>query len=131
MHALSVNFYTLEMAEGYALKMFELLIDGKPMAEWLTDGNDGIPLHLVKDELPRWNSIAPGAASDIVIITVCECGEPGCGHSRCRVRRDGNRVVFEDFRGNVGAAGRALQLDVPAAQFDDVVQQITAAKGHA
>ncbi|MEA1051676.1 hypothetical protein U5801_17970 [Lamprobacter modestohalophilus] len=123
-----MNYYISEIAEGYEQKMYELLVDGTPMAEWLHDGNSGVPLYLVNDGLPRWRSRSPDAESNICIVTVCECGEFGCGHSRCRIRRDGKRVVLEDFRGNVGEAGRVLQLEVSAEQFDSVVQQIVTAK---
>ena len=38
---------------------------------------------------------------DVREVTVCSCGEDGCGHSRCRVRVDGDTVIFEDFAGEV------------------------------
>lgn len=127
MHALSVSFHVLDIDDGYAPAMFELLIDGIPMSTWLGDGNGGVPLALAREGLPRWSLVSPSAEPDIHIVTVCLCGEPGCGHSRCRVRRDGEGVVFEDFRGDVGPAEQALRLEVSAEQFDAVVQQIMAA----
>ena len=59
MNSLSVDFFSSEFSPSYELEMFELLVDGKPMAAWLMDTNDGIPLWLVEDGLPMWRPHDP------------------------------------------------------------------------
>ena len=107
---------------------FCLLVDGKPMADWLVDGNDEIPFWLVADGLPTWSYHKTSTDADVRIVTVCGCGEEGCGHSRCTVKREGDTVVFEDFQGDVGAEAQTLRLVFRQTDYDAVTRAINEAK---
>lgn len=101
-----------------------LLVDGRPIADWLEDGNYGIPVWLLEHGLPLWWGIEEDSDEDVREVTVCSCGEDGCGHSRCRVRVDGDTVIFEDFAGDVAEAASGLRFVFPRAQYESCCQAI-------
>ena len=99
---------------------FELLVDGEPISKHLNDGNGGIPHWIVGDGLPTWPPTGTNADAAVRIVSVCGCGEYGCGHTRCAIRRDGEVVVFENFAGDVGSRGSGFRFVFPASEYDEV-----------
>jgi hypothetical protein len=119
-----MNTLTIEVSEENGLS-FELLIDGKPMGMLLEDGNEGIPYWLANDGLPTYPPSGKTASPHVRIVSVCGCGEYGCGHSRCNVTQDNESVVFSDFVGDVGAKGQTFHFQFPLAQYQAVCEQIS------
>jgi hypothetical protein len=103
---------------------FELIVDDKPISHWLADGNEGIPYWIVNEGLPTWPPHTAPQAQTQRIVSVCGCGEYGCGHSRCTVRTEGETVVFEDFAGDVASTGRKARFVFPREQYETVCRTI-------
>jgi hypothetical protein len=62
----------------------ELLVDGQPLGDLIGARDGDIPYWIFKDDLPH----AGGHDPELRIVTVCSCGEYGCGHAEvsCRAR---------------------------------------------
>lgn len=103
---------------------FELTVDGKPLSALLNDSNSGIPYWLVDDGIPTWPPSGPNADPNILIVTVCNCGEYGCGHSRCNVSIEEGVVKFSNFQGNVNSKESSLIFAFPEAEYRHVVAQM-------
>ncbi len=97
---------------------YELVIDGKTLADWLDDGNEGIPFWLIEDGLPVWRAREDDLDTGVRIVTVCGCGEAGCGHSRCTVRVEGDTVIFEDFAGDATRTAPKLRFAFPRDHYE-------------
>ena len=121
-----MNTLTLQFSENewYGASV-ALLVDGRPMADWLKDGNYGIPVWLLEQGLPLWWGVEDDSDADVREVTVCSCGEDGCGHSRCRVRVEGDTVIFEDFAGDAArTAPDGLRFVFPRAQYESCCQAL-------
>lgn len=118
-----MNWLSVEVSELNGLS-FELFVDGQPMGDVLGDGNEGIPYWLAKDGLPTYPPNDPRADPFIRIVSVCGCGEYGCGHSRCCVTQDTSSVKFSMFAGDVGTEGKALRFEFPLPQYQAVCELI-------
>ena len=70
---------------------FELLIDGKPLAEYVGFEDNMIPYWIAKEGIPvyQW--------TDERIVAVCNCGEYGCDCVLCNIEEIGDKVIFKDF----------------------------------
>src|SRR6266576_3285781 len=108
---------------------FELLVDGVPLGELLGDGNEGIPYWMVEDDLPYWPPHGTPRDLDYRIVTVCSCGEYGCGHSRCRIMRTDDSVIFREFTGDVGAKGLVQVFTFPRSDYEQTVRGIVTEAG--
>ncbi|MDR1192201.1 MAG: hypothetical protein LBK60_11175 [Verrucomicrobiales bacterium] len=80
---------------------FELFVDGVAFGEILGNGYKGIPYWNIENDLPHCPPHGASRNLDFRIVTVCSCGEYGCGHSRCRVIKTAETVTFCDFTGDV------------------------------
>ncbi|HZW13215.1 MAG TPA: hypothetical protein VFF81_08500 [Noviherbaspirillum sp.] len=87
---------------------FLLFVDGEPIEDVVSPGGQsgeyGIPSSLVSNGLPVCDESGypPDASKDAAgwrLVSACGCGEPGCGHTRCHVRREGGTAIFEHFIG--------------------------------
>jgi len=107
-------------------RSFDLLVDGVALGEVLGDGNVGIPYWIVVDDLPSWPPHGTLCDPDCRIVTVCSCGEYGCGHSRCRVIKTAETVTLRDFAGDVGDDGAARSFTFSRSDYDRVVRGIVA-----
>jgi len=105
---------------------FDLLVDGVALGEVLGDGNEGIPYWIVEDDLPYWPPHGTSRDPDYRIVTVCSCGEYGCGHSRCRVIRAAETVTLCDFDGDIGSDAADRVFSFPRSDYDRVVSGIVA-----
>lgn len=119
-----MNTLSVEVSDENGLS-FELLVDGQPISRWLVDGNEGIPYWIVDDGLPTLPPGEPSADPSIRIVSVCSCGEYGCGHSRCKVREEGDAIIFESFLGDVASSGRKAQFRFPRPQYEQVSRLIS------
>ena len=105
---------------------FELLVDGRPLGELVGAQNWAIPYWDVDDDLPYWPPHGPGRDRDIRIVCCCSCGEYGCGHTYCRVIREGEEVVFREFGSDASGEGRRQVFRFTAANYQAVVTAIVA-----
>ena len=95
---------------------FELIVDGKPLSDHLNDGNIGIPYWLAKDGIPH---LPPSDVdSPRHIVTVCDCGEYGCGHSSCQIVKKDNVVEFLHFAGDCGDTCDTLKFTFPLREYE-------------
>lgn len=107
-------------------KSFELVVDGKPLAEILNDGNDAIPYWIVEDDLPYFPPHGTPRQEGLHIVTVCSCGEYGCGHSHCRVTKTETEVTFDQFQCDRRREPETTRFIFNRKQFDAVVKMIVA-----
>jgi hypothetical protein len=105
---------------------FELLVDGRPLGELVGAQDWAFPYWDVVDDLPRWPRRGQSREPEVRIVCCCSCGEYGCGHTQCRVVREGNEVVFRDFDFDTSAEGRRQVFRFPAANYKAVVSEIVA-----
>ncbi|MEQ1905732.1 MAG: hypothetical protein ABL888_16205 [Pirellulaceae bacterium] len=103
---------------------FELLVDGIPLGELVGARDTAIPYWIIEDDLPYLPPNAENHELETRIVTVCSCGEYGCGHTRCRVIRDGDAVLFCDFDIDCAAEGRLRHFAFPRTNYDNIVGQI-------
>jgi hypothetical protein len=83
-----------------------------------------IPYWIIEDDLPLLPEVA---GPEIRIVTVCSCGEHGCGHTNCRVVHDREFVVFRDFDLDVSPEGRQQEFRFTRANYEAVVSAIVSA----
>ena len=83
---------------------FELLVDGELVGRLVGGEKTGIPYWLIADDLPRLET------SGRTIVSVCSCGEYGCGSTSCRVVVEGDRILWGDFDGTT-STGVAISFD--------------------
>lgn len=99
---------------------FELLVDGQPLGERVSSTHAAIPYWIIETGLPHLTEAEP----DVRMVAVCSCGEYGCGHTRCRVVRDGDVVLFYDFDLDIRTKGRGEVFEFARSNYDEVVSEI-------
>lgn len=105
---------------------FELLVDGRPLGELVGAQDYSFPYWDVVDDLPRWPPQGESRDPEVRIVCCCSCGEYGCGHTQCRVVREGDEVVFRDFDFDASREGRGQVFRFAAANYQAVVSEIVA-----
>jgi hypothetical protein len=105
---------------------FELLVDGLPLGELVGAKDWAIPFWIVEDDLPRWPPHGESREPEVRIVCCCSCGEYGCGHTQCRVIRDGDEVVFRDFKFDASPEGQRQVFRFAAINYQVVVSEIVA-----
>ena len=105
---------------------FELLVDGKPLGELIGSQHQAIPYWIFEDDLPYLPPHSPENRTDaeIRIVAVCGCGEYGCGHTKCRVERNGDEVVFRDFHEDLTPKSEVKVFRFSRENYDTVVAAI-------
>jgi hypothetical protein len=103
---------------------FELLVDGEPLGDIVGAQDAAIPYWIIDDDLPYLPPHGAARHSEIRIVTVCSCGEYGCGHTECRVIRLTDSVVFRDFDMDCTPDGKTKQFTFTPENYDRVVGQI-------
>ena len=103
---------------------FELLVDGQPLGLLVGARDTIIPYWIIEDDLPyfppNWKDHDP----EIRIVTVCSCGDEGCGSTQCRVIREGDLVLFRDFDYDASAEGAKKVFRFSRHNYDAVVAEI-------
>jgi hypothetical protein len=105
---------------------FELLVDGRPLGELVGAQNWAIPYWDVVDDLPHDPPHGKSVEPEIRIVCCCSCGYYGCGHTQCRVVREGSEVVFRDFDFDASREGRRQVFRFPADNYAAVVSEMVA-----
>lgn len=103
---------------------FELLVDGRPLGALVGSRDTAFPYWIVEDGLPRYPPHGTPDDPDARIVCVCSCGEYGCGHTGCRVTRDGDEVVFNEFDFDVSREGASKLFRFPVANYEEVCKDI-------
>jgi hypothetical protein len=131
-----MNTLTYQCSEVNGLS-FTLLVNGQPLVALVGGMDREIPFHLVDDGLPdasdvavqNWVAAIPhfrGCEREIRLVAVCDCGEPGCGCTFCRVVRDGKTVAFCDFLGSGIAAVVEKEFRFSRRNYEAVLAEIQA-----
>jgi len=105
---------------------FELLVDGQPLGELVGSRDTAFPYWIVEDGLPRWPPHGTADHPEVRIICVCSCGEYGCGHTQCRVTREDDDIVFNEFAFDVTSEGAQKEFRFGAANYNEVCKEIAA-----
>lgn len=105
---------------------FELLVDDQALGALVGSRDTAFPYWIVEDGLPRWPPHGLIEDPEIRIVCVCNCGEYGCSHTRCRVTRRGDEVVFHEFAFDVTKEGAQMQFWFGASNYDEVCREIAA-----
>lgn len=103
---------------------FVLLVDGQALGELIGARDSAIPYWIINNDLPHLPPSEEEADPEIRIVTVCSCGEYGCGHTRCRVVAEGDTVTFRDFDLDVDAVGRGRVFQFSRSNYESVVSDI-------
>ncbi len=121
----TMNILSYKITEDRGLS-FELLVDGKSLRELIDSGNEPIPYYffLSENEWPAYDTRSETLASGSRIVTVCSCGDVGCGHTECEISREGETVVFRNFKYDVGAEGQKIQFRFMAENYETVLAEI-------
>ena len=94
------------------------------LAELIGVTDKAIPYWIIQDDLPYLPPDGAEREPEVRIVTVCSCGEYGCGHTECRVVQDGRVVTFLDFGVGASAEGRKQVFRFSAENYDTVVGEI-------
>ncbi len=105
-------------------RSFELIVDDIPLAERLNDGNAAIPYWLVEDDLPCFPPQGEPRQQGIRIVTVCDCGEYGCGHTHCRVTKTNDTVMLDQFQCDGRKEPDSTRFVFSRANYEEVVAAI-------
>jgi hypothetical protein len=104
---------------------FELLVDGEPLGALVGARDNSIPYWIIiEGDLPHCPPRGVEPDPEVRIVTVCSCGEYGCGHTRCRVVSDIECVTFSEFDLDVSREGRAMVFRFTRTNYDAVVSGI-------
>ena len=120
-----MNVLSYKITEDNGLS-FELLVDGELLRELIDSPNGPLPfwLFLSEKDWPAFDTRSEELASGSRIVTVCSCGEAGCGHSECEILREGETVVFRNFKIEVSPKAKDKEFRFPAENYDAVFAEI-------
>lgn len=71
----------------------ELLIDGKPIDGLIEADNRMIPFYFFEK-----NILPQGYHENDYLLGACSCGDSGCGSAECEIVREGDYVIFRNFK---------------------------------
>ncbi len=103
---------------------FELLIDSQSLSELVNDGYEGIPYWNIHADLPSLPPDSEPRRMGVHIVSVCSCGEYGCGHTRCRIEKAGDQVIFREFVRSKNDKPKDLVFVFSGQNYDEVVVSI-------
>jgi hypothetical protein len=103
---------------------FELLVDGQPLGASVGARGNALPYWIIKDDLPHLPPHGEEPDPDMRIVSVCSCGEYGCGHTQCRVISDGDFITLCDFDVDVSRGGRQKVFRFERSNYDAVVSAL-------
>ena len=103
---------------------FELLVDGESLGTLVDSCDKAIPFWLIEDDFPYFPPYGANRDDAKRIVTVCSCGEYGCGHTHCRIQNHADSVVLSDFEFGVTSEGAKKRFQFPRSNYNDVVRQI-------
>ncbi len=103
---------------------FELLVNDRPLSELIGARDSAIPYWIIGADLPHLPPEGEESDPEVRIVTVCSCGEYGCGHTRCRVVHEGETIIFCDFDLDVSPEGRNKVFLFAISNYELVVSEI-------
>ena len=117
-----MNTLSYRLTKDHGLSI-ELLVDGQPLGELVGSSDTSIPYWMFKDDLP-YRSGSNKKHNPLRIVSVCACGESGCGSTECKVLREGDTVVFRDFGFIASPEGRKKVFRFSAANYEAVISDV-------
>lgn len=110
---------------------FELRVNGTPLGDIIGSLDTAIPYWIVEDDLPYYPPRGKNREPETHIVTVCSCGEYGCGHARCRIIKAADVVTFCNFDGDVQGQDGQKVFQFTRANYDEVISaMVCAARAH-
>ena len=103
---------------------FELLVDDQTLSGLIGGIGSAIPYWIIETDLPYLPPCGAEHDPEIRIVTVCECGEYGCGHTQCRVDHNGNVVLFYDFDVGISREGLGKIFEFTRSNYEEVMSAI-------
>ena len=94
-----------------------LIVDGTELFANDDEGMGADPWDLTGDNSPLLTE-----SEREVTLRVCDCGEPGCGSLQVRVRRVGDRYIWDRWTGSLSVTAPLPALTFDAAQYESVVR---------
>jgi hypothetical protein len=82
------------------------------------------PYWVVEDGLPQYPPHGAPEFPGALIVCVCSCGKYACGHTGCRITRDGDQVDLNEFDFDVTPEGARKAFRFSAANYDAVCKTI-------
>lgn len=116
--------YTLSDENGLS---FELHVNGIPLGDLIGSLDTAIPYWIIEDDLPYYPPRGKDREPETHIVTVCSCGEYGCGHARCRIIKAADVVTFCDFNGDVQSKNGQKVFQFSRTNYDEIVLAIVRA----
>lgn len=112
--------------DSYHYLNFELLVDGELLGDLVGSQNTHFPYWIVEDNLPYFPPLSPeNREPDTFIVSVCDgCGEYGCGHTQCKILRNGNKIVFCAFQGELSSNAEEKEFCFSVENYESIVSQI-------
>lgn len=102
---------------------FDLLVDEQPLGRLIGQTDTAIPYWLFDGDLPHFRR---SDIDDFSVrgISVCSCGEPGCGCAECRVVFENDTVAFRDFKPDLRPKEKQTKFRFTKANYDRVISEI-------
>jgi hypothetical protein len=98
---------------------FQLLVDGQLLSSLIGAKDSAIPYWL-------WLKEVPQNGTGKAIVTVCSCGEYGCGCTLCDIDLTPQEAIFHDFDFDVSSEGRKKRFIFLRENFESVMAEIKA-----
>ncbi|MDQ6786949.1 MAG: hypothetical protein M3033_09095 [Acidobacteriota bacterium] len=118
-----INILSYETCEENGLS-FELILDGKPLADYVKFKDTKIPYWIIDKGLPRYGFDIEDKI-DERIVAVCSCGEYGCDCVLCEVQFDNQFVTLKGFRRERGSDLKQVEFKLNSENFHDIESKIS------
>lgn len=105
---------------------FKLLVDGQYIGDLVGGESGGVSCWMIEGGLPSYPEWAGDHVASQCFICICECGEWGCGHTRCQVEINGETVRWHDFAGDVSPGKESMEFTFSRANYDAVIAELVA-----
>jgi hypothetical protein len=127
-NGVGVNTLSFRTTQDNGLS-FELLVDGELLGSLIESNDTAIPYWLIEDDLPCLPQNWKNRDSTKKIVTVCSCGEYGCGHTHCHVRLHADTVEFGDFNLGLSPDGAKKRFQFSRSNYQEIIAQIVKLAG--
>ena len=118
-----MNYLGYRIIEENGLSI-ELTIDETSLGELIGSRDTAIPFWLFDNDLPHLPPFGEKRNTGMKIVTVCSCGEYGCGHTHCRISQSNDTIILSEFEdGNTGKRSDQ-EFHIAKENYKAVISQI-------